>query len=73
MSTLDLPPEAFSNQFPKSMGRPANTALVANGITSFELVAEHSESELLALHGVGPKAIRILKEELNKQNLAFRA
>lgn len=46
------------------MGRPANAALVANGITTLDQVAAMTEAELLALHGVGPKAVRILRAEL---------
>ena len=35
-----------------AVGRPAATALGLAGITSLEKVAEHTEEELLALHGV---------------------
>jgi hypothetical protein len=34
----------------------------STGIASLEQVARHSQEELLAIHGVGPKAIRILGE-----------
>lgn len=71
MSTRDLPPEAFSAEFPRSMGRPANSALVANGITTLAAVAKMTEKELLALHGVGPRAVRILREELAKRGLSL--
>lgn len=72
MGTRDLPPEAFSDAFPRSMGRPANAALVNIGITTLEQVAAMTEKELLATHGVGPKAVRILKEELAQAGLSFR-
>ena len=71
MGTRDLPPESFSDAFPHSMGRPANAALVAIGVTTLEQVAEMTENELLAIHGVGPKAVRILKEELAKGGLSL--
>lgn len=71
MSTRDLPDEAFSDAFPRAMGRPANAALVAAGITTLEAVAERTQAELLALHGVGPKAIRILDAELAAIGRAF--
>lgn len=54
------------------MGRPANAALVSEGIITLAQVSRFSEAELLKVHGVGPKAIRILKEELAKQGLAFK-
>lgn len=49
---------------PRSIGSPALRALLLAGITSLGQVAAHSEEQLLALHGVGPRAVRILKEVL---------
>lgn len=49
-----------------SIGRPATSALAVIGVTTLEQVIEHSEAELLALHGVGPKAIRLLADELDR-------
>jgi hypothetical protein len=47
---------------PRAIGRPATQALVSAGITTLAQVAALSEAELLAMHGVGPKAARLLKE-----------
>lgn len=44
------------------IGAPATRALNAHGIQSLEQAAVLGEKALLAMHGVGPKAIRILKE-----------
>ncbi len=55
-----------------SIGAPAKSALNHLGITTIEGVAEMSEKELLALHGVGPKAVGILKDALAAQGMAFR-
>lgn len=49
------------------IGRPASRALLALGVTTLEQVAAMPEAELLALHGVGPRAIRILREALEQQ------
>jgi len=46
---------------PAAIGRPATRALAAAGLTSLAAVAQRSDAELLALHGVGPKAVRILR------------
>lgn len=73
MSTTKLPPESFSDEFPRRMGRPANAALVAMGITTLDQVTRMTESELAAVHGVGPQAIRILREELSARGMALRA
>ena len=44
-----------------------------NGITRYEQLADRSERELLAIHGVGPKAVRILAEELASRGQSFAA
>lgn len=67
VSTRQLPDDAFSADFPNAIGRPANAALVANGITTLDQVAAMTKQQLLAIHGVGPKAVRILEAELNKR------
>lgn len=49
---------------PKAIGAPATRALTGAGITSLAQVAARTDAELLAMHGVGPKAVRILREAL---------
>lgn len=63
--------EPRTSELPGSIGRPATNALAAQGITSLAQVAGLTESELLALHGVGPKAVRLLDEALAAQGLEF--
>ncbi len=58
---------------PKAIGGPATRALVGVGITTLAQVAERTEAELKALHGVGPKAIRVLKEALGATGRKLRA
>lgn len=41
-------------------------------ITTLEQLAEHTEKEIANLHGVGPKAVRIWKEEMAKIGLSFK-
>jgi uncharacterized protein YdhG (YjbR/CyaY superfamily) len=55
-----------------NIGAPATRALAHAGITSLADVASWTERDLLALHGVGPKAIRILTPELDKHGLSLR-
>ena len=54
------------------IGRAATGALTLAGYTTYASLARASANELLALHGVGPKAIRILEEELAARGLTFR-
>jgi predicted flap endonuclease-1-like 5' DNA nuclease len=56
---------------PRSIGAPARRALAAAGYTRLAQLTAVSEAELLRLHGVGPKATRLLREALAAQGLAF--
>lgn len=57
---------------PSGIGKPATRALVAAGYTRLEQIASLNEAELLALHGVGPKAVRLLRDALTQAGLALR-
>ena len=46
------------------IGNPATRALALIGITRLDQLPGRSRKELLALHGVGPKAIRIIDAAL---------
>lgn len=54
------------------MGKVAPRSLKAHGIMSPREASRFTEKELLAIHGVGPKAIRILKEELAKHGSGLK-
>ncbi len=68
MSTRDVP--AQIGDLPP-IGRPANSALLNAGITSLAEVASLGRRELLAMHGVGPKAVRILEAAAAEHGLTF--
>lgn len=63
--------EIFGKDFP-NIGNPAKRALYHLKVTSIEDLQQHSEKELLALHGFGPRALQILKDELGKDGLEFK-
>lgn len=54
MTDSDLPP----------IGAPAMRALASVGVTRIDQLAEQSRTSLLALHGVGSRALRIIDEAL---------
>lgn len=54
-------------EFPQGMPAPAIRGLASIGIHRLDQVIGKTESELLELHGVGPKAIRILQEALRRE------
>lgn len=44
------------------VGAPASRAFAAAGYTTLEQLLAEDEATLLALHGVGPRAIRLIKQ-----------
>ena len=50
--------------FPKGIPQPALRAVASLGITRLDQVTRFTEAQLLALHGMGPKALGIIKAEL---------
>lgn len=69
MATPDVRPVG---DLPDAIGKTAARALHDAGIDSLDKVSDHSAHELLALHGVGPKAISVLSEALAVQGRALR-
>lgn len=67
----DTPDIRPVGDLPDAIGKTAARELAGAGITTLEQVASHTERGLLAIHGVGPKAIRILREALAERGLAF--
>lgn len=51
---------------------PALRAMEGEGIRTLAQLAKWTEGDLLALHGMGPKAVGILKAELKKRGLGFK-
>ncbi len=60
------------NMLPAGLSRPALRALAVAGIVGLEEAAAHSEAEVAALHGVGPKAIIQLRAALAASGRTFR-
>ncbi len=56
---------------PVGIGKPASRALEAAGIKKLTDFALVSEEELLKLHGMGSKAVRIIAAALEEQGLQF--
>jgi uncharacterized protein YdhG (YjbR/CyaY superfamily) len=60
-----------NSNFPK-IGRPATQALEAAGYTNLKQLTRVTETELAQLHGMGPKALGILREALKEEGLSFK-
>jgi DNA-directed RNA polymerase alpha subunit len=64
----DNPP---TSEFAGLTSRPAVRALEAAGYSRLDDLTRATEKELLALHGFGPKAIRMLNAELARRGQAI--
>jgi hypothetical protein len=56
---------------PRSIGAPATRALTAAGYTEISQLAGVPAAELAKLHGVGPKALRLLQEALHERGMSL--
>jgi predicted RecB family nuclease len=50
---------------------PARGALEHAGITTLQELSQHSEREILKLHGMGPKSMPILRKALQDAGMSF--
>jgi len=55
----------------KGIGEPARNALAAAGYCHLEELVGVTEAERKKLHGMGPKALRVLREELASRGLGL--
>jgi hypothetical protein len=66
------PPDSpVPTEYPQRLGRTARRELALNGYTRFDQLTSVTPADLLRIHGVGPKAIRILTEELAERGMSF--
>jgi DNA-directed RNA polymerase alpha subunit len=54
------------------IGAPATRALAAIGVTRLSELTEHRADDLLALHGFGPRALRLVVEALTRTGRTLR-
>lgn len=62
---------AIESEFTTQIGKVARRELANHGYTRYEQLTTVTAKELLRIHGVGPKAIRILGEDLQEQGRGF--
>ncbi|MBK8050007.1 MAG: DNA-binding protein [Anaerolineales bacterium] len=63
--------EVPSSDLPAKLAAPARRALAGVGITQLEQLTSMTEAEVLKLHGMGPNAMRTLREALAAHGLSF--
>ncbi|MFE3249726.1 hypothetical protein [Streptomyces sp. NPDC059209] len=72
LSAVDQSPARPTGDLPAGIGKPATRALAHAGLTTLDQVATRTRADLLALHGVGPKAVRILADTLTEKGTSLR-
>lgn len=70
MTTKKQSPQ--ESDFPAGLSLPALRALYGAGYTQLKDLTKVSEADVLNLHGMGPKGIRMLKAALKKKGLSFK-
>lgn len=59
------------SEFPSALGKVARRELAIHGISRYEQLSSLTAPDVLAIHGVGAKAVRILAEELDARGMRF--
>ncbi len=65
--------EQSVSNFPAKLAAPAQRALAGAGFTRLEELAKVSEADLKKLHGIGPNALKKLRDALEAIGLSFAA
>ncbi|MES2690020.1 MAG: DNA-directed RNA polymerase subunit alpha C-terminal domain-containing protein [Bacteroidota bacterium] len=60
-----------THNLPGNLAAPARRALDSAGIKTLNNLANHTEAEILALHGIGKNALLTLKKALADAGLSF--
>jgi DNA-directed RNA polymerase alpha subunit len=59
------------SDLPRGLASPARRALDQLGYSRLDQLTSVTESELAKLHGMGPKALRQLRDALHQRGLSF--
>lgn len=65
-------PDLSETDLPREIGKPATRALTQAGYVWLEQLTTVTEKEIGQLHGVGPKAVGLLRSALSARGLSFR-
>jgi predicted Fe-Mo cluster-binding NifX family protein len=62
----------MSLPIPPKLAAPAKRALAEASITSLEQLQTKLEAEILAMHGMGPNAMKILRQAMADADVHFK-
>jgi hypothetical protein len=63
--------EETESDLPPGLSKPAQRALAGAGYVRLEQFTKVSQAEVLKLHGMGPKALELIRRALAAKGLAF--
>ena len=69
---VDADAASIRDSFPKGVSRPALRALHAAGYRNLRQLAKATEQQIADLHGMGPKAMHLLRAGLKANRLRFK-
>ncbi|MCD9025783.1 DNA-binding protein [Cohnella silvisoli] len=61
----------LESDLPTGISKPAQRALAGAGYSRLEQFTTISEAEVLKLHGMGPKALGLIRQALADKGLSF--
>jgi DNA-directed RNA polymerase alpha subunit len=59
------------SDLPEQLAAPAQRALAGAGIQNLKQLSKFSEAEIKQMHGIGPNALKQLREALDEEGLSF--
>ncbi len=57
--------------FPQNLAKPAQRALLSQGISILNDLSRFTKSEIKALHGIGPDAMEKITHEMFEEQISF--
>jgi hypothetical protein len=63
--------DGAENDLPSGLAKPAQRALAGAGYTRLEQLSKVSETEVRELHGMGPKALDLIRDALAAKGQTF--
>ncbi|MFC5451904.1 helix-hairpin-helix domain-containing protein [Paenibacillus aestuarii] len=73
MSNAPNDHEPQISDLPAGLAKPALRALAGAGYLRLEQFSRLTEAEVLKLHGMGPKALELIRRSLAERGLSFAA
>lgn len=64
--------DSIAPNFPAGIARPALRALNSAGLTELRHLSRIREADLAALHGMGPKALDLLRSAMRSAGIQFK-